>query len=265
MIDSHCHLNDEKLIHDLDNILKEARDLGVNEIIVPAYSLESSVAAMELSNSYEELSCVLGIHPHNHKDSLTDLKKDMEELEDLIILGLKEKKYKFLGIGEIGLDYHYEGYSKELQEAYFRAQLELALKYNLPVVIHTRESQDDTVKILMDYKGKLRGVFHCFSGNITDALMLLDTFDFYLSFGGPITFKSNEMGREVIKGVPLERILIETDAPYLTPHPHRGKVNYPKYVSLVLDKISELKEIDVMECERVINKNTYDLFMKGNE
>lgn len=248
MIDSHGHLNDPKLIGDVEDIIKRSKESGVMKIIVPGYDIESSRVAVELSNKYEELYALVGIHPH---DADTYSSSVEEELKGLL------KNKKCVGIGEIGLDYYYDNSPRELQKEVFIKQLSLAKEFNRPVAIHSRDAFLDTFNILKEYGKGVKGVFHCFSGSLESARRVIEELGFYISLGGPVTFTKAKAPKEVAAGVPLDYLLIETDCPYLTPHPFRGKVNDPSYLPLILAKIEDLRGEAI---EDITTKNVEKLF-----
>jgi len=268
MIDSHCHLDFEDYDSDRDNIVKTAIDVGVFKIINPCSHYFSNFKVVELSNKYDGYYFSVGLHPEevNKKNfGAPDDVDPVNEIEKII------SNKKCVAIGEIGLDYHYINSDMgsclnsiniedviKLQKKLFISQLELAKKYNKPVIIHNRESVDDIYSILKDYK--LNGVIHCFSENLDWANKFIEL-GYYISFNGIITFKNcgNDL-IEVVKNIPLERILIETDAPFLTPVPFRGKLNKPEYVRFVAEKIAELKNISVEEVIEITDNNCSELF-----
>ena len=215
LFDSHCHYNDEKFDEDREKIIVQ----NLNEIsnaIVSGYNIESSQKAVEIANKYKELYAIVGISPNDVEQSL-----NYEEIEKLANNG------KVVGIGEIGLDYYWNKENKELQKEVFIKQIEIANKLNLPIVIHTREAVMDTIEILKQHKVKQKGVFHCCPMNvelIKEALKL----GFYISFSGNITFKNAKNADKCIQLVPIDKQLIETDSPYMTPEPYRGKRNDPR-------------------------------------
>lgn len=243
--DSHAHYNDEKFDEDIENIIKEIYRSGVTKIVNAGYSLESSKKAIEIANNYDFMYTTAGISPND----IDDFKqKDLEEIENLA------KNKKVVAIGEIGLDYHWSTENKQLQKEVFTAQIEIANRLNLPIVIHTREAIYDTLDILKNNKCNKKGVFHCTPLNI-DLVREGLKLGFYISFAGPITFKNSKNADEVIKMVPLDRILIETDSPYLSPEPLRGKRNDSRNVKYMAQKIADVKEITLEEVANATYKN----------
>ncbi|MCI0502711.1 MAG: TatD family hydrolase [Fusobacteria bacterium] len=248
MIDSHAHLNDPKLLASVDEVLARAKAVGVSEIIVPGYDLPSSLKAVELAGKYEELYAVVGIHPHEAADYNSEVEAQLKSLL---------QQDKVVGLGEIGLDYYYDNSPREVQQEVFKKQLKLALEYDLPVVIHSREAFLDTFNILKEQGKGLRGVFHCFSGSLESAKRIIRELGFYISLGGPVTFQKAREPLEVGAWVSLDHLLIETDCPYLAPHPHRGKVNEPSFLPLILAKLEELRGEKI---EEITVNNTRKLF-----
>ena len=233
LIDSHVHLDDARYNPDRAEIFTRAQDAGVEAFITIGCDLATSRAAVELADRHEHIYATVGVHPH-----------EVKHIEDPWYQALQElaKHPKVVGYGEIGLDFHYDHSPRETQRQRFREQIQLARELQLPIVIHTREAQDDTITILHEeHASKVGGVFHCFSGDAWLAKEALDL-GFYLSFSGIITFPNASMLREIAKTVPEDRLLIETDAPYLTPVPFRGKRNESAYVKKVAEKIAEVRE-----------------------
>jgi TatD DNase family protein len=251
LIDSHCHLDDQRYESDREAMFTRARAAGVEHFVTIGCDLETSRAAVTLAQQNPPISATVGVHPHEVKLIQPGWYDELR----LLAQGKCVVAY-----GEIGLDYHYDHSPRDVQRTRFREQVQLARELRLPIVIHTREAQEDTIAILKEEKaGELGGVFHCFSG---DAWLAKDALDlgFYLSFSGVITFQNAVMLRDIVKTVPVDRILIETDSPYLTPAPHRGKRNEPAYVRYVADKIAELHGISVEEVEEATTRNARRLF-----
>jgi TatD DNase family protein len=255
MIDAHCHLNFAAFEKDLDEVIKRANEKGVNEIINVGSSLDASKKAVELAQKYDSCFATVGIHPH-HADKLE--KNWEEKLEKLA------KNKKVVAIGETGLDYYFyetNGITdKKLQFELFEKQILLAKKLNLPLMIHNRQAADDILNVLEKYKSSLLnppGMFHCFSGTF-EVLKKALNLGFYIGFDGNITYKGLAKGEttllsDLVKETPIERIICETDAPYLPPVPHRGERNEPSYVIMVADSIGQIKGISAQE---VIEKTT---------
>ncbi len=245
-IDTHCHLLIEDY-KDIDLVIKENRENGISKIIVSGCSYESIIESLELSEKYEDLFITIGYHPSEAKT--TDNNR-------LLFLESKLKNKKVVGIGEIGLDYHYGKEDEKLQKNLFEHQLKLAEKYQLPVVIHSRDATMDTINILKKYK--VKGIIHCFSGSIETAKIYI-SMGFLLGIGGVITFKNSNLYK-VVENVGLEHIVLETDSPYLTPEPFRGKQNSSKYIPIIGEKISNLLNIPVEEVARITSNNASNIF-----
>jgi len=242
--DSHAHYNDEKFEKDRDEIIKSIYQEGVTGIINAGYSLESSKKALEIANNYEFMNVIVGISP-NDIDEFKE--NNLREIEDLA------KNKKVVAIGEIGLDYYWNKENKKLQKEVFISQIQIANKLNLPIVIHTREAIYDTLQLLKNSNCNKRGVFHCCPLNV-DLVREGLKLGFYISFAGPITFKNSKNADEIIEMVPLDRILIETDSPYLSPEPLRGKRNDSRNVKYMVQKIANVKGRTLEE----VAKATYD-------
>lgn len=251
LIDSHAHLDDKRFDKDRDEIIKNLKNNDVSIVINPGADLASSIKAVALAQKYENIYAAVGIHPHDAKTMDDDT---IEVLKSLL------KKDKVIAVGEIGLDYHYDFSPRDIQKKWFREQIKLAKEFNLPIIVHDREAHKDVYDILKEEQdGTLRGVLHCFSGSVEMAKEYIKM-GFYISFAGPVTFKNAKTPKEVVKAIDINRILIETDSPYLTPHPHRGKRNEPLYVRYVAAMIAELKGLTVEEVARITTENTKRLF-----
>lgn len=246
LTDTHCHLSKE-FFDDIDTVIKEAQENGVNRYISAADSVKSCYEMLELAKKHDEVYITLGIHPENCNDDLEELKRIIEDNLD---------NNKFIAIGEIGLDYYYGKVNKERQIELFEYQLKLAEKYHLPVVIHSREATLDTINILKKYK--LKGVIHCFSGSIETAREYIKM-GYAIGVGGVMTFKNSKID-EVIKQLPLSKLILETDSPFLAPEPFRGKQNSPKYIKTIAEYLANLLNIDISEVEKITNKNIKDIF-----
>ena len=248
--DSHAHYNDEKFNEDRDELIKSIYNEGVTRIINAGYSLESSKKALEIAKDYDFMNVIVGISP-NDIDNFKD--DDLNEIENLA------KDKKVVAIGEIGLDYYWNKENKELQKHVFISQIEIANKLNLPIVIHTREAIFDTLEILKNNNCNKNGVFHCCPLNV-DLVREGLKLGFYISFAGPITFKNSKNADEIIKMVPLDRILIETDCPYLSPEPLRGKRNDSRNVKYMAQKIADVKGITLEEVAKATYNNAKTIF-----
>jgi len=251
LIDSHCHLDDPRYDADREEILRRAREAGIEHFVTIGCDLETSRAAVTLAEQHPFISATVGVHPHEVKRIEAGWYDALQALA---------KSKRVVAYGEIGLDYHYDHSPREIQRECFREQVRLARVLNLPIVIHTREAQEDTMTILREEKAaEVGGVFHCFAG---DAWLTKDALGlgFYLSFSGVITFQNATMLRDLVKTVPLDRMLIETDSPYLTPAPHRGRRNEPAYVRFVAEKIAEIHGIGVEDIEDITTQNAKRVF-----
>ena len=251
-IDSHAHLDDPRFDQDREHVIESLREDGIDMVINIGADKESSLSTLELARKYDNIYAVAGVHPH----SASELEEDgLDWLRDIA----KEKKD--VAIGEIGLDFYYDNSPRDIQRKWFKAQLQLAKELGLPVVIHTRDAAKETYDILKDAAadGKLKVLMHCYSGS---AEMAVDyaKLGFYIALGGAVTFKNARVPREVASVVPLENLMIETDCPYMTPEPLRGKRNEPKYVNLVAEKIAEIKGITVEELAKATADNARRFF-----
>jgi TatD DNase family protein len=232
LIDTHVHLDDPRYDPDREAMFQRASEAGVEKFVTIGCDLSTSYAAVQLTTIRPNVYATIGVHPHEVKRIEPNWYAELSQLAN---------QPKVVAFGEIGLDYHYDHSPRETQRQRFREQIELAKSLALPLVIHTREAQEDTMAILQEaHAEKVGGVFHCFSEDLAFAKRALDL-GFYLSFSGIITFRSASQLREVIRTVPDDRILIETDAPYLTPVPFRGKRNESAYVTYVAKQIAEIK------------------------
>ena len=245
LFDTHAHYDDERFDEDRETLLRAMPEKGVGLIVNPGCDLPSSRMAVDMAQKYDFLYAAVGIHPENCGDLAPAM---MDELRALI------KAPKVVAIGEIGLDYYWaENPPKELQQEVLRRQLALAQELHLPVIIHDRDAHADTLAIVREFP-QVTGVFHCFAGSVEMAQALIKM-GWMLSFNGAATFKNAKKAPEVIAAVPLEKLMIETDAPYLTPVPHRGERNDSSYVRFVAEKIAEIKGISVEEVEKATWEN----------
>lgn len=250
MIDSHCHLYFDAFDKNREHVIREAADAGVHTIINIGIDLKSSQQCIDLAEQHDGLYATVGIHPHDAQ------KAPSNYLEQLRTMARHDK---VVAIGEIGLDFYRDLSPRDIQRKAFREQLELAVDLKLPIVIHTRESFEETRQIVSEYASRLHGgVFHCFPGDADDAASVIDL-GFVISVGGVTTYKKATMA-DTAKDTPLEKILLETDAPFLTPVPYRGKQNQPAYVKYVCDRVAELKDISPAEVESVTDRTCQKLF-----
>ena len=252
--DSHSHYNDEKFNEDRENIIEETYKNGITKFICAGYNIESSELSIEIANKHDFIYSIVGISPNDVPQTQEEISGMLEKIENII---KNDDNKKIVAIGEIGLDYYWNKENKEIQKEVFIKQIELANKYNLPIVIHTREAVDDTLKILRENTVNNKGVFHCCPQNRELVKQGLEL-GFYISFAGPITFKNSKNAEEIVNMVPLEKTLIETDSPYLAPEPKRGTRNDSRNVKLIAEKISYFKGIELEE----VAKKTYENAMK---
>ena len=252
LFDSHAHLDDEKFNIDREKLIPEIYNSGITKILSCGYSLEGSIKAVELSKKYEYIYSSVGISPN---DLCTNWEKDVEKIDEIL---KNETSKKLVAVGEIGLDYHYET-NKDWQKEAFVKQIEIANKYDLPIIIHTREAVSDTIEILKQNPVNKKGIFHCCPFNrelIKEGLKM----GFYISIAGPITFKNSKNAEEIANLVPLDRLLIETDSPYLSPEPVRGTRNDPRNVKYTAQKISEFRKVSIEEIAKATYENAKNIF-----
>ncbi|MDC3417945.1 TatD family hydrolase [Aquibacillus salsiterrae] len=251
LFDTHVHLNIDHFKEDLEEVKARAKDAGVSYMIVVGFDHETIPKAIELAENNQNIYAAVGWHPVDAID-MTD--QELNWLEEL------SKHPKVVALGEMGLDYHWDKSPKAVQKEVFRKQIRLARKIDMPIIIHNREATEDIIEILQEEKAvEVGGVMHCYSDSAEYVQTFLDM-NFYISLGGPVTFKNARAPKEVAKVVPLDRLLIETDCPFLAPHPNRGKRNEPAYVKLVAEKIAELKNIPFEEVSAATTKNALQFF-----
>lgn len=270
-IDIHAHLNDERLIADVDNIILRANEQNVGKIVCVGSDYESSILAISLSKKYKNVYATVGIHPY-------DCFMFDKKIEDLILSVSKNKKV--IAIGEIGLDFNDIQYQidqaklknpkldlteeifKNKQKEIFLKQIELAHKISLPIIIHMRESTNETLQILENNKSLIKngGIFHCYNGSLEITKKIFNL-GFYISIGGTITFKNSKM-QEILKEIGIEKVMLETDCPYLSPEPFRGKINEPKNISIIANKIAIITNKSIDYVEKTTTQNCYTVFEK---
>ena len=254
LIDTHAHLDFPEFAGDLAAVLERAKKAGVFEVVSIGIDLASSEKAIELANLHPEVYATVGIHPH---DAFPLNEKQ------LLILETLARKRRVVAIGEVGLDYYRDRQPRAIQQQCLRQQLEVACKTRLPVVFHIREAHADFFNIVRDYASALNGVvLHCFSGDWEVAKRCLDM-GFYLSIPGTVTFPKAGIQQEVVRRAPLERLLVETDAPYLAPVPYRGKVNEPAFTRYTAEKVAELQRRPLAEVARQTTANAHQIFRIG--
>lgn len=248
IIDSHAHYDDEDFDKDREELLKEIKEKGVIEILDCASSYESLKKVDELTKSHDFIYGALGIHPENAYDMKEGT---LEEIKSMI-----KSNPKIIAVGEIGLDYYWdENAPKEVQKEVMRSQMKLAEELDLPVIIHDRDAHGDTLEIIKEFQ-KVTGVVHCFSGSPEFAKECVKL-GYYIGFTGVVTFKNSKKAAEVAKEVPFDRILVETDCPFMAPEPNRGKRNRSDYIEFVIKKIAEIRNVDPYEANRQFNENFY--------
>jgi len=247
--DSHAHYDDERFDEDRDELISSMPELGVGFIVNAAADMASCYKGIELAKKYPFVYCSIGVHPHEVKD----LKED--DIEELRMLARREK---VVAIGEIGLDYYYDYSPREEQRKWFKTQLELAKELKLPVIIHSREASAETFDMVIK-SGLGEGVIHCFSGSKELAKEYVKR-GFYIGIGGSLTFKNAKKTVEVVEEIPIQNILIETDSPYLTPTPFRGKRNDSSYLKYIVEKIAEIKALDAVTVRDITCQNAIRLF-----
>jgi len=248
-IDSHAHLDDERFNKDREDVINALNENGIEAVLDPGADLNSSKLAVALADRYPFIYAAVGCHPHDSKFMNDDAMNTFHQLA---------KNKKVVGIGEIGLDYFYDNSDRETQKIWFREQIRLAKELDLPYIVHDRDAHEDVFRIMKEehYDGT-RGILHCYSSSVEMAKEFVKL-GFYISLGGPVTFKKAKTSKLVAKEIPLDKLLIETDSPYLTPEPFRGKRNEPKYVRYVAEEIARIKEVPV----EVIAENTRENFKR---
>ncbi|MGL4820681.1 MAG: TatD family hydrolase [Bacilli bacterium] len=251
LFDTHVHLNASQYDEDLEAVVMRAQQMGVSRMCVIGFDEPTIQRAMELVDMYDWLVAAVGWHP---VDAIDCTDKQLAWIETLL------SHPKVVALGEIGLDYYWDKSPKDVQQTLFRTQIQLAKKHDKPIIIHNRDATQDVVRILQEEHAEtVGGIMHCFGGSLETAKQCMNM-NFYISFGGPVTFKNARNVHEVARSIPLERLLIETDCPYLTPHPYRGKRNEPSYVHFVAQAIADLKGITLEEVARVTTENAHRLF-----
>lgn len=249
-IDTHAHLTDEAFKENREEVISSLKKANVGLVINVGYDVESSKESAFIAQNHDEIYFCAGLHPTDGEDA-TDA--NLEKIYNL------SKEKKFVGIGEIGLDYHYDG-DREKQKKNFVSQLALAAEIGAPVALHARDCAEDLIKILSDWYKKLPSiVLHCYSLG-AECAKVFNKFGCYYAFGGAITFKNNKLIYDVVKVVPLNRVLTETDCPYMTPEPFRGKTNSPAYVGYVTEKLAALYEISSEKAQNIVSENVKTVF-----
>ncbi len=252
IIDTHAHLNTKDFDHDLEQVLRRAKDSDVQHILVIGMDHASSELAIKMAEAHDMLYATVGLHPGYVDDDHPDF------VEHLL------NHPKVVAIGECGLDYYWTKDNQELQMTYFKRQIELAVKTKLPLVIHTRNSFLEAYQMLLPFKGLVTGVFHCFSSTFEDAMKAIDL-GFYIGIDGPITYKNNQELIKIVTGIDLNYLLVETDSPYLTPVPYRGKRNEPAFTKEVVQAIAQYTHKSFEDISKMTSDNAYRLFKLGGK
>ncbi len=250
LIDTHCHLYLEEFKQDMDEVMKRAMAAGIERFYLPAIDSSTTTAMLSLESAFPGTCyAMMGLHPCSVKENY---KEELEEVNNWL------SKRKFAAIGEIGLDLYWDStFIKEQFEA-FNVQIELAINNKLPIVIHTRNAMAETIEVVNNFKGKIKGIFHCFGGTMEEAAQIIDL-GFYLGIGGVVTYKKSGLD-EVLKNIDLKHIVLETDAPYLTPVPFRGKRNESSYLKYIQERIAEIKNVSAEEVASITSTNASVIF-----
>ncbi len=249
LIDSHTHLILDQYNDDRDNVINQAFSSGITHIMLSCDNLEEIKKNLELTTKYENIYCSVGVHPHEANSWTKTSRSEIIEYA---------KQKKVIAIGETGLDYYYNLSPKSAQIEAFKEQVKIAKEVSLPLIIHTRDAEKETLEILNEFKPH-KGVFHCYTGTMETAKSALEL-GFYISWSGILTFKNAGSLKEIAKEIPIEKTLIETDCPFLTPIPHRGKRNEPKFVKHIAEELARIKDIPVEQICEITAENTKDLF-----
>ncbi|MDD3383355.1 MAG: TatD family hydrolase [Bacilli bacterium] len=256
LFDTHCHLNDPELLDDLDKYVNNALAANVKKMLVVGYDYSSSKKAVEIAEKYNFIYASVGIHPC---ELLKATKEDYENLNTLLL------NPKVVALGEVGLDYYWKDVDKKVQQEYFEYFIKLSKKYKKPLVIHSREAIEDTYEILKKNEEYLTtGVMHCYSSSLEMAKKFIDL-GFYISLGGPVTFKNAKEPKRVVANIPLDKLLVETDSPYLAPHPYRGQKNEPAFVKIIVENIAQLLNKSYEEIADVTYNNAIKFFGVKND
>lgn len=245
---THTHLNSDELYDKRDELIQHAIDNQVKNIVVAGYDLKSSYRAVEIAHEYSFVYATVGISPN---DCLNTTDEDLKEIEVLL------QDPRVVALGEIGLDYYWDDVPRDKQKDIFIKQIEIAKKYNKPIVIHARDAYEDTYEILK--QAAHRGIMHCYSGSAQMAKQYIDI-GFYISLAGPVTFKNAKVPKDVATQIGIDHLMIETDCPYLTPHPFRGKLNEPANVVYIAQEIAKLKNMEIEDVARITTFNAKKLF-----
>ena len=250
LFDTHVHLNSKMYKKDLKEVIERALEVGVTKMAVVGFDAQSNLQAIKLAEKNECIYAVVGIHPSDARSATEDSWKTLRE---------QLKQPKVVALGECGFDYYHDTSFNDIQREVFKRQLEIAKELDMPIVIHMRDSVNDTYEMLRDEGKGLSGVLHCYSGDLKMMHKFLDL-GFYIGLDGPVTFKNAHSVHEIAKAVPMDRLVIETDAPYLTPTPYRGKRNEPAYLSYVAEKIAQLRGMSYEEVCRITTENGLKMY-----
>ncbi|USO01933.1 MAG: TatD family hydrolase [Alphaproteobacteria bacterium] len=256
-IDSHCHLNYGEIAADLPGVLQRAKDAGVEKMLCINTKIQEFEDVYSIANNYSNIFATAGVHPHESGDTVHHSTPDNVRA----FLEVASLRNKVVGLGETGLDYYYNHSPRDVQISMFDTHMQVAVAHDLPVIVHTRDSEEDTLAVLQKFAGRARGVIHCFSGTQNLANAVLDL-GFYISVSGIVTFKKAEDIRSVLRTVPLDRLLIETDAPYLAPVPFRGRSNEPSYVVHTAEELAHIKGVSTAEIAKKTTENFHSLFTR---
>jgi len=255
-VDTHAHLFYENFNEDIEKVIQRAKENQIDYIIVPATDLQTAKTAIALSEKYDFIYSAVGVHPHETKDWN---KNYLDEIKDLI------KHNKVVAIGEIGLDYYYDFSPKEKQIEAFKDQIELSLEVNKPIIVHNRDSDKDMMEIIRYYScSGLKAQFHCFNASLNDAIELTKL-NHFISFTGNITYKKSELNRKILKTLDINHLLLETDSPFMSPNPYRGKRNEPSYLINTVRQISEIKNLSVEDVGKITSLNAFRIFGIGKK
>lgn len=251
LIDTHAHLDFDNYQEDFDKVIEDAFKAGVERMIIPGVTIQDIPKIITLIDKYDCLYGAVGLHPSDAKDWDDNTYETLKEYA---------KHKKIIAIGEVGLDYYWDKTFNDVQQHVFREQIRLAKELNKPLIVHNRDAHEDTLSILKETEAANIGVvMHCFSGSAEFAIECTKL-GFYIALGGPVTFKNAKKPKEVAKAVPVDKLLVETDSPFLTPHPYRGKTNYPHMVKLVAQEIASLRKISFEEVAKTTTENAQKLF-----
>ena len=260
MIDTHAHIDGDEFLDDLDQVLENAKDNGITKIFIPNINMDTINRIIQLSDTYPDfLYPMIGIHPEDVNTDKNHMDKCLCQIRNMLNDD-KEGPKRFIAIGEVGLDLYWDQSFKDLQIYVFEKQVQMAVEFNIPLMIHSRNAHKELIHVLNPYKDITKGVFHCFTGTEEEAEELLDFKNFFLGVGGVSTFKKSILPQTLKNVVPVSKIVVETDSPYLSPHPLRGTVNEPKNIALVIDEITRIKGLSKKHILDVVYENSCKLF-----